>query len=224
VNPQDRGEVFDSRGRLVAALPGEVKPCDGNVVVVMTSGWRNDGDAPRSGANATQPPSHAKAHGATCKCGGTSTLPIRRPKTELADTPIDDSLDALNEALASQGARSDKYMGDTTEHLMEHILDPNSHASSGSSRSKSKSMKRGEPGPKNATDGRTEDFREAVKGRPPRFGVTRRVRVGFSITPETAELLVKNNKDVADLAALILAAPGSQETIDEANDTDEAST
>jgi hypothetical protein len=173
----------------------------------MAPGWRNDGAAARGGTPAHPPPKAAK-HGESCKCQGLGTIVIRRPRGEMLEV-ADDSLDSFNEALASQGARSDKYMGDTTEHLMEHILDPNSHASSGSSRSKSKSQKRGEPGPKNATDGRTEDFREAVKGRPPRFGVTRRARVGFSIKPETAKLLAENGVDLAELATLILADPDS---------------
>jgi hypothetical protein len=211
----DRGEIHDEKGRLRAALPGEVRPCDGDVVIIMASGWRNDGAAARGGTPA-HPPPKAQAHGPTCKCQGLGTLVIRRPRGEMLEV-ADEGLDAFNESLASQGARSDSYMGDTTEHIMEHILDPNTHASSGSARSKKKSMKRGAPAPKNATDGRTEDFREVVRGRKPRFGVTRRARVGFSITPETADLLAKNKKDVADLAALILAVPGSQDTIDGAN-------
>jgi hypothetical protein len=190
----ERGEAVDRRGRIYAALPGEVIECDELV-------------RQRSGK-----------HFPNCKCAGTRTVIVRRPTTDPAYA-ADDGLTAAFVALASREARGDAYMGDSTGRLMAGPSHEYGAGSSGSRRHNKPQPKKstGEPHPKTANDGREEPWLEVKaaagraraarqtietrRGRPTRFDAPLTHTLTVAIAPAMmARLMSLDGLDLEEVA------------------------
>ena len=177
-----RGEKIDERtGAIIARLPRDEIPCNGEV------------------------DSRGK-HDQECKCLGTGTLTVHRPTIEPVD-PIDDSLTALEDAIAARDSEvsHDAYLGAPIGEIMSRKVDAKGGGGSGGRKTPKPTRLASEPHP-SATDGRHERT-----GRPPKYkGGARDSRLTSTVAPETANFVEAENSDIAALANELLAEPDVQ--------------
>src|SRR5487761_2209375 len=93
--------------------------------------------APIIALPADMKPCPAEWHPPDCWCRGTGQIPIRKPTLDALD-PVDDSLKALEDAIAAREEAGpigvDPILGDTPENLMRQSVEVTSGGSGGRSK------------------------------------------------------------------------------------------
>ena len=218
----DRGESVDRWGRIFAALPGEVVRCDAGSFIIRVPSGKAPIEAP---ATAT------RVHPTDCKCGGTGTIAIRRPKSIPVDSE-DDGLTAMFVALGEAQSRRDGDMGGVIideRFLQPEITREHGGGSGGSRRSKPQPKKStGEPHPQTAEDGREEPWLEAKtnrnrakqtletrRGRPTRFEQPLTNVISVTVAPEMMARLTASGLDLEEVAHAIEVDPAWVEIVAE---------
>jgi len=192
--PAEHGEKTQ-RGKIVATLPADMKPCP---VVYDDNPVTHDRD---------------------CLCGGTNMVPIRKPAGEGLD-PADDSLTALEEELEPPTCagceRAD--CGDCNRIDASTMQRENRVAGGGgggSGRKKTKRLTTAQIA--SAVQRSTFDGRVERTGRKPRFAKTgtRKDLIGTTVAPKTAQIIDAVQADAAALVESMLADPNFQSTLAE---------